>query len=65
MDEALESRGNPSLSIICGRCGKTLPAFNDAGQHNFCPTSGDGGSIITVCRECKMTEITAKWKAKS
>ena len=47
--------------LVCEKCGKQGPVFNETGQHNFCPTSAVGGDIITVCMECKINEEVARW----
>lgn len=51
-----------SVSIlICPRCGKKAPEFNEQEKHNFCPTVEDN-KTINICMECKMKEILLSWK---
>jgi hypothetical protein len=49
--------------IKCPKCGRELLQFNEAGQHNFCPTSKFApGKIVHVCMKCKIEEVVDKWK---
>ena len=48
--------------VVCQnpKCQESGPMFNDKGQHNFCPTSGKNGGVITVCMKCKSAEEAAR-----
>ena len=47
--------------LVCKKCRKSGPVFNEAGQHNFCSTNERSGKLITVCMECKTDEEMARW----
>jgi len=44
--------------LICPRCGKKAPEFNEQLKHNFCPTLEDN-KAVNICMECKMKDV---WK---
>ncbi len=53
--------GEKTNMIVCEKCGKSGPVFNEVGQHNFCPANAINGKLITIFMECKRNEITAHW----
>lgn len=59
--------------LFCAICKEKMPALNERGEHNFCPSvleksrTENGvwrASVIKdICIKCKIREVLKSWKA--